>query len=141
MHCERCLSEHSDALPCPPAARRHATSRTSPHRPVTWTPAPCDVRIQHPQGLQAHRVEVSKGGLFLGCEEPFPPLFTRLSLTLRLGGEDFTCEGEVVRHVDTAHARTWGSTAGIGVQLQPPPPRLRELLSRPHAPEDAVTSP
>jgi len=88
------------------------------------------VRVRHPEGVEAHGVELGRGGLFLHCAEPFPPLFTRLSLTLWLGGEEVPCEGEVVRHVDAAHARVWEVSPGIGVQLVSPCPRLRELFER-----------
>ncbi|WP_338871443.1 PilZ domain-containing protein [Myxococcus stipitatus] len=129
MHCELCLLEHATNARCPHRPRK---PRPSSHHHGTAQPHPCPATIRV-QGLQAQGVEIDRGGLFLSCEEPFPPLFTRLELTLRLAGEDFTCTGEVVRHVDAAHARTWGSSAGIGVQLLPAPPRLRELLSRARA--------
>ncbi|MFY2556017.1 hypothetical protein ACN469_00080 [Corallococcus terminator] len=127
MHCSRCLSKHSADSPCTPAPRaRHGTSLLSESQaPWSW-----DVRIRHPEGVDVHGLELGKGGLFLSCAEPFPPLFTRLELTLRLAGEEFACHGEVVRHVDNAHARTWGVSAGIGVQLLPPSPQLRDFLSR-----------
>lgn len=126
MHCELCLSEHTSNLPCGPSSRT-----------PTW-----GVHVHHPQGVEAHGVEIGKGGLFLSCSEPFPALFTRLELTLWLAGEALDCEGEVVRHVDPAHARAWGMSPGIGVQLLPTSPRLKELLSRARATrhEDAATS-
>lgn|GEM_PF-5240442 len=137
MHCSRCLSDHSVDSPCTPVPRaRHGTSllgESHPHGGECSGEAPpwsWDVWIRTPEGVDVHGLELGKGGLFLSCAEPFPPLFTRLELTLRLAGEEFACEGEVVRHVDFAHARTWGVSAGIGVQLLPPSPQLRDFLSR-----------
>ncbi|NVJ20710.1 hypothetical protein HUW62_05715 [Myxococcus sp. AM011] len=137
MHCSRCLSDHSVDSPCTPVPRaRHGTSllgESHPHGGESSEQAPpgsWDVWIRHPEGVSVHGMELGKGGLFLSCAEPFPALFTRLELTLRLAGEEFACEGEVVRHVDSAHARTWGVSAGIGVQLLPPSPQLRDFLSR-----------
>ncbi|NTX35212.1 hypothetical protein HUA78_12220 [Myxococcus sp. CA033] len=134
MHCALCLSEHSaDSLCTPQPRARHGTSllgESLPHGDKAAEPWSWDVWIRHPEGVDVHGLELGKGGLFLSCSEPFPPLFTRLELTLRLAGEEFACEGEVVRHVDSAHARTWGVSAGIGVQLLPPSPRLRDFLAQ-----------
>ncbi|QSQ11377.1 PilZ domain-containing protein [Myxococcus landrumensis] len=144
MRCELCLSEHAADARCPhpphprrPSAHHHGTH--PPHGQVHLASHPWNIRVHRPQGLHTHGVDIDRGGLFLSCEEPFPPLFTRLELTLHLAGEDFSCTGEVVRHVDAAHALTWGSAAGIGIQLLPAPPRLRELLSRARA--SPLTSP
>lgn len=133
MHCSRCLSDHSVDSSC-------TTLPLARHGGEASTPWPWDVWIRNPEGVDVHGLELGKGGLFLSCAEPFPPLFTRLELTLRLAGEEFPCEGEVVRHVDSAHAHTWGVSAGIGVQLLPPSPRLREFLSRARNPrhEDSL---
>jgi serine/threonine-protein kinase len=72
--------------------------------------------------------ELSRGGLFMCCSEPFPQLFTRLSFTLRLDGVPVDCVGEVVRHVDSAQASTWGMSPGVGLQFINPSPQLREHL-------------
>jgi serine/threonine-protein kinase len=64
------------------------------------------------------------------CAEPFPTLFTRLEFTLLLGGEEVECVGEVVRHVDSAQARAWRMSPGVGLQFINPSPALREHLAR-----------
>jgi serine/threonine-protein kinase len=74
--------------------------------------------------------ELNKGGLFMCCSEPFPRLFSRLQFTLLVGGEEVECLGEVVRHVDTAQARAWSMSPGVGVQFVNPSARLRELVQR-----------
>ncbi|MCP3101024.1 PilZ domain-containing protein [Myxococcus sp. K15C18031901] len=144
MHCELCLSDHAEDVPCHSQGahlgNRHEAPRSACPRRAGLSPrhrveplarvAPWCVRVQHPEGVDVHGVELARGGLFLHCREPFPPLLTRLSLTLRLEGEDVACEGEVVRHVDAAHAHVWSGSPGIGVQLARPPPRLRELFER-----------
>ena len=45
-----------------------------------------------------------------------------------LDGEPVECVGEVVRHVDSAQARTWGMPPGVGLQFINPSPELREYL-------------
>jgi serine/threonine-protein kinase len=77
-----------------------------------------------------HCSELNRGGLFMCCAEPFPPLFTRLEFTLQLGGEEVECVAEVVRHVEPAQARAWRMTPGVGLQFLHPSPRLRDLLMR-----------
>ncbi|WP_163997771.1 protein kinase domain-containing protein [Pyxidicoccus caerfyrddinensis] len=102
--------------------------------PLTWL-----ARVRRRSGTDAVEVrctELNKGGLFLCCAEPFPRLFHRLEFTLLLAGEEVECAGEVVRHVDSAQARAWGMSPGVGVQFLNPSARLRELIHRvqPHRP-------
>ena len=74
--------------------------------------------------------ELSRGGLFMCCSEPFPQLFTQLAFTLQLNGQRVECVGEVVRHVDSAQARTWGMQPGVALQFINPSELLREHLRR-----------
>ncbi|MCY1017375.1 protein kinase domain-containing protein [Pyxidicoccus sp. MSG2] len=102
--------------------------------PLTWL-----ARVRRRSGTDVVEVrctELSKGGLFLCCAEPFPRLFHRLEFTLLLAGEEVECTGEVVRHVDSAQARAWSMSPGVGVQFINPSARLRELIHRvqPHRP-------
>lgn len=102
--------------------------------PLTWV---AKVRRRAGSGeVEVRCTELSKGGLFMCCAEPFPRLFNRLEFTLLLAGEEVTCAGEVVRHVDSAQARAWGMSPGVGVQFINPSARLRELIHRvqPHRP-------
>jgi serine/threonine protein kinase len=80
--------------------------------------------------VEVQCTELSRGGLFMCCADPFPRLFTRLTFTLLLDGEPVECVGEVVRHVDPEQARTWGMPQGIGLQFVNPSPRLRAYLHR-----------
>ncbi|HEX8706256.1 MAG TPA: serine/threonine-protein kinase [Myxococcaceae bacterium] len=80
--------------------------------------------------VEVQCTELSRGGLFMCCADPFPRLFTRLTFTLVLDGEPVECVGEVVRHVDPEQARTWGMPQGIGLQFVNPSPRLRAYLHR-----------
>jgi serine/threonine-protein kinase len=72
--------------------------------------------------------ELSRGGVFMCCAEPFPQLFTQLVFTLVLDGKPVECVGEVVRHVDSAQARTWSMPPGVGLQFINPSPQLRDYL-------------
>ncbi len=102
--------------------------------PLTWV---AKVRRRAGSGdVEVRCTELSKGGLFMCCAEPFPRLFNRLDFTLLLAGEEVPCAGEVVRHVDSTQARAWGMSPGVGVQFINPSPRLRELIHRvqPHRP-------
>ncbi|MDY7225935.1 protein kinase domain-containing protein [Hyalangium rubrum] len=80
--------------------------------------------------VEVQCIELSRGGLFMCCAEPFPRLFSRLEFTLLLEGETVECVGEVVRHVESAQASTWGMPPGVGLQFINPSPRLREYLLR-----------
>ncbi len=107
---------------------------TSVTPPLTWV---AKVRRRAGSGdVEVRCTELSKGGLFMCCAEPFPRLFNRLEFTLLLAGEEVQCAGEVVRHVDSAQARAWGMSPGVGVQFINPSAQLRELIHRvqPHRP-------
>ncbi|MGZ3459249.1 MAG: serine/threonine-protein kinase [Archangium sp.] len=111
-------------IPTPPAR----PEPNDPTPPPTWT-----ARVLRGNGngsVVVHCSELSRGGLFMCCAEPFPPLFTRLQFTLLLGGEEVECTGEVVRHVDSAQAHAWRMSPGVGLQFINPSSRLRELLAR-----------
>ncbi|MCY1073781.1 serine/threonine-protein kinase [Archangium lansingense] len=111
------------AIPTPP-------DPNDPTPPPTWT---ARVRRSQDSGsVVVHCSELSRGGLFMCCAEPFPQIFTRLEFTLLIGGEEVECVGEVVRHVDSAQARAWRMSPGVGLQFVNPSPRLRELLMRLH---------
>ncbi|QSQ20704.1 protein kinase [Pyxidicoccus parkwayensis] len=97
--------------------------------PLTWM-ARVHRRRPGASEVEVRCTELSKGGLFLCCSEPFPRLFTRLDFTLLLAGEEVECAGEVVRHVDSVQARAWGMSPGVGVQFINPSARLRELIHR-----------
>jgi serine/threonine-protein kinase len=80
--------------------------------------------------VEVQCTELNRGGLFMCCSEPFPQLFTQLAFTLHIDGAPVECVGEVVRHVDSAQARTWSMSPGVGLQFINPSPQLRELLRR-----------
>ncbi|HEX5750836.1 MAG TPA: serine/threonine-protein kinase [Archangium sp.] len=110
-----------------------------PTPPPTWT---ARVRRARDAGsVVVHCSELSRGGLFMCCAEPFPHIFTRLEFTLLIGGEEVECVGEVVRHVDSAQARAWRMSPGVGLQFINPSPRLRELLTRLHPPHRPSVAP
>jgi len=97
--------------------------------PLTWV-----ARVRRRSGagdVEVLCTELSRGGLFMCCADPFPRLFNRLEFTLLLAGELVECAGEVVRHVDAAQARTWGMpSTGVGVQFVNPSARLCDLIRR-----------
>lgn len=97
--------------------------------PLTWV-----ARVRRRSGagdVEVLCTELSRGGLFMCCADPFPRLFNRLEFTLLLAGELVECAGEVVRHVDAAQAQTWGMlSTGVGVQFINPSARLCELIRR-----------
>jgi serine/threonine-protein kinase len=107
----------------------------------TWT-----ARVRRDKGggsVVVHCTELSRGGLFMCCAEPFPAVFTRLEFTLLLGGEELECVAEVVRHVDSAQARLWRMSPGVGLQFLNPSARLREQLARllpPRRPSGSIQS-
>ncbi|MBN1206735.1 MAG: protein kinase [Myxococcaceae bacterium] len=109
------------------APRAHL-SRPSPQAPQHWR-----ARVHRRDGVGEVEVkctELSRGGLFMCCADPFPQLFTRLEFTLLLEGVPVECVGEVVRHVDSAQARTWGMSPGVGLQFINPSAQLREYVRR-----------
>lgn len=96
--------------------------------PQSWTAV---VRRRNGTGaVEVQCTELSRGGLFMCCSEPFPQLFGQLAFTLMLDGVPVECEAEVVRHVDSAQARTWGMSPGVGLQFINPSAQLREYLRR-----------
>lgn len=72
--------------------------------------------------------DISKGGMFLACEGPLPPLFSRLKITLADGSAILL--GEVVRHVTGDQAKAWGMAGGFGVQFVELTPGLRDTVTR-----------
>jgi serine/threonine protein kinase len=121
----------STPLPSPTVSLR-APRAHLPHTeiepPQSWV-----ARVRRRNGAGAVEVqctELSRGGLFMCCSEPFPQLFSRLEFTLMLGGVPVECMAEVVRHVDSAQARTWGMSPGVGLQFINPSAQLREYLRR-----------
>jgi len=102
-------------------------------RPEAATPQSWTARVRRRNGAGAVEVqctELSRGGLFMCCSEPFPQLFGRLEFSLILDGVPVECVAEVVRHVDSAQARTWGMSPGVGLQFINPSAQLREYLRR-----------
>ncbi len=100
------------------APRAHVPPRPQAMPAHGWT-----ARVHRRNGVDEVEVrctELSRGGLFMCCAQPFPRLFTRLTFTLLLDGEPVECVGEVVRHVDPEQARTWGMPQGIGLQFVNP---------------------
>jgi serine/threonine-protein kinase len=92
------------------------------------------VRVHRLDGegeVEIQGMALSRGGLFLCCAEPLPELRSLLTFTLCLDGQEVECVGEVVRQVDSAQARAWGMSSGVGLQFVNPSPRLRELLQHP----------
>jgi serine/threonine-protein kinase len=109
------------------APRAHL-SRPSPQAAQSWT-----ARVHRRNGegdVEVQCTELSRGGLFMCCTAPFPQLFTRLEFTLLLEGALVECVGEVVRHVDSEQARTWGMSPGVALQFVNPSAELREHLRR-----------
>lgn len=102
--------------------------RTSALQPQTW-----EARVRRRNGageVVVQCTELSRGGVFMCCSEPFPQLFTQLAFTLMLDGEAVECVGEVVRHVESAQARTWGMPPGVALQFINPSVQLREHLRK-----------
>ncbi|WNG33120.1 serine/threonine protein kinase [Archangium violaceum] len=128
----------SSTTPIPAIPSRPEPNDPTP--PPTWT-----ARVRNNTGsVVVHCSEISRGGVFMCCAEPFPELFTRLEFTLQIGGEEVECVGEVVRHVDSALARSWRMSPGVGLQFINPSARLRELLIRlrpPRRPSAALQPP
>jgi eukaryotic-like serine/threonine-protein kinase len=121
----------STPIPSPTVSLR-APGAPSPRMeaepPQSWV-----ARVRRRNGAGAVEMqctELSRGGLFMCCSEPFPQLFNRLEFTLMLGGAPVECVAEVVRHVDSAQARTWSMSPGVGLQFINPPSELREYLRR-----------
>jgi eukaryotic-like serine/threonine-protein kinase len=121
------------STPVPPPTVSLRSPRAHLPRVEVDTPHLWTARVHRRSGAGAVEVqctELNRGGLFMCCSEPFPQLFTRLEFTLLLDGQPMECVAEVVRHVDTAQARTWGMSPGVGLQFINPPAPLREYLRR-----------
>ncbi|HVG62814.1 MAG TPA: serine/threonine-protein kinase [Hyalangium sp.] len=115
------------------APRAHLP-RAESELPQSWV-----ARVRRRNGAGAVEVqctELNRGGLFMCCSEPFPQLFSRLEFTLMLGGVPVECMAEVVRHVDSAQARTWSMSPGVGLQFINPSAQLREYLRRLRLPRE-----
>ncbi|WP_375770273.1 serine/threonine protein kinase [Archangium gephyra] len=131
-HAAQAAHEPSSTPSTPIPALPALPEPNDPTPPPTWT---ARVRRGKEGGsVVVHCSELSRGGLFMCCAEPFPQIFTRLEFTLLIGGEEVECVGEVVRHVDSAQARAWRMSPGVGLQFINPSARLRELLMRLHPP-------
>lgn len=71
--------------------------------------------------------DLTRGGIFLCADEPFPPLRAHVRVQLpELDG--FSCSGEVVRHVSLEQARAWRMSPGYAVQFDRLSPPQRALL-------------
>ncbi|WP_224363579.1 serine/threonine-protein kinase [Hyalangium versicolor] len=147
MEAAMSASTRSRAVPAPspiPEALRASTPIPSPtvslrvpraHLPRTELQAPptWEARVRRRNGageVTVQCTELSRGGLFLCCSEPFPQLFTQLAFTLILDGQPVECVGEVVRHVDSVQAQTWSMSPGVGLQFINPSAQLREHVRR-----------
>jgi serine/threonine protein kinase len=82
----------------------------------------------HPLGALRCR-DISRGGLFLCTQGPFPPVFSRVRIKLPVAG-DFECLAEVVRHVSVEQAAAWKMSPGFGVQFLNIDGPRREALGR-----------
>jgi serine/threonine protein kinase len=105
------------------------------HLPLSGalTPQTWEARVRRRDGageVVVQCTELSRGGVFMCCSEPFPQLFTRLAFTLLLDGVPVECLGEVVRQVESAQARTWGMPPGVALQFINPSEQLREHLRK-----------
>lgn len=81
----------------------------------TWSTKVFD----QPQGgsRQLKGTELTRGGMFLLSEGGFPPLFTRVKLSIGLHDGELTLWAEVVRHVTAEQAAAWKMPLGFGVQF------------------------
>ena len=67
--------------------------------------------------IAAHTVNLSREGLFLAMDPP-RPVGTRVRMLLRVGNDEFSIEGVVVRQVpDPDEPMTFHLTPGVGVFL------------------------
>jgi tRNA A-37 threonylcarbamoyl transferase component Bud32 len=75
--------------------------------------------------------DLSKGGMFLCTEGPFPAAFSRLKITLDAGASgSIGLLAEVVRTVPPDQAKAWGMLPGFGVQFLDMTPQLRDIVGR-----------
>jgi eukaryotic-like serine/threonine-protein kinase len=82
----------------------------------------------HPLGALRCR-DISRGGMFLCSDGPFPAVFSRVRIRLPIAG-DFECLAEVVRHVSQEQAAAWKMSPGFGVQFLNIDGPRREALAR-----------
>jgi serine/threonine-protein kinase len=102
------------------------------------TPQPTDSRYvasyetrvyDQPTGFRLLRsTDVSRGGMFLHTEGPFPSMFARFKVSLMLPDGEFPLKAEVVRHVTMDQSRAWGMAVGFGVQFIELTPAQRDDL-------------
>ncbi|WP_338863539.1 protein kinase domain-containing protein [Myxococcus stipitatus] len=131
----------------PACVRTDATSRRmEPVRealevaPVSVSPDTAAPRMEVPSGLRvrlglapdAEFVSVRVGdvtveGFFAAWAGPLPPLAAQLPVELSLGTRQVVCDCDVVRHVTSDEARTWGGASGLYVQFAGE--SARELLA------------
>ncbi len=89
-------------------------------RPRASTPFGWSVKVfDQPKG--ASRVlrctEVTRGGMFLQAAEGFPPVLSRLKVTVMLPDGELSLTVEVVQHVSAERAKAWNMPVGFGVQF------------------------
>jgi eukaryotic-like serine/threonine-protein kinase len=72
--------------------------------------------------------DVSRGGMFLHTEGPFPSMFARFKVALLLPDGEFPLKVEVVRQVTLEQSRAWGMAVGFGVQFIELTPAQRDDL-------------
>jgi len=101
----------ASAVPHPAAPGAGAPEGTPPEAMVDLLRAGDVVRLR--------AAEVTRGGLFLCCEAPPPPLLSPVRLRLRDGERAIEISGEVVRHVSAEDAARWRMQPGFAVQLGP----------------------
>ncbi len=91
------------------------TTRRHPRFSTPWA-----VRLRAPDwadALQLATGNISRGGLFVRCEQPIP-VGTRLQVVLSLPEEmTLTVEGEVVHAISPERARAEGMAPGIGIRF------------------------
>ncbi len=126
---ERCLkpsttttAAHSPALGVPAAA-----AAPSPRHEARFS-----AEVAGLDGKAYGKVEckdLSKGGMFLCGAMPYPPLFSRIKITIATEAK-VTLLGEVVRHIPPDQAKAWGMSPGFGIQFLDVTPPLKEALER-----------
>jgi serine/threonine-protein kinase len=74
---------------------------------------------------------LTRAGMFVQAHAPLPPLFTRIKLSIQRPQHAVDLEADVVRHVGTGQALSWGfSGPGFAVQFVNLNPMLREAIDR-----------
>lgn len=103
------LEEVSARLGLHPDGVRHAGLARGPQ-----------IKLLSDDGVERRRfdfAEMTRGGAFLQCDPPHPPLFSDLLLELPAPDSPLRVQAEVVRQVSVEQARTWKMKPGIGVQF------------------------